>query len=230
MKKTFKSILLVLLGVFAFTCCEDVPAPYEIPDKKEKKTDQEILPTGDGTLENPYNVAGVLKFISTLQPDVESDKPVYVKGKVLNNSTDEATITQHGNMNFTMIDEGNSSNTFLAWQVMAPGNQRFTSVNDIKTGDEVIVYGKVINYKGNTPETVNRGQAYVYSINGKGSGGGEDTQTSTVVPDLMYPHLPKPKSCWLTPPMRPTQPTHCPFSYLLAMLQMLQNSMHIPSS
>jgi hypothetical protein len=179
MKKTFKSILLVLLGVFAFTCCEDVPAPYEIPDKKEKKTDQEILPTGDGTLENPYNVAGVLKFISTLQPDVESDKPVYVKGKVLNNSTDEATITQHGNMNFTMIDEGNSSNTFLAWQVMAPGNQRFTSVNDIKTGDEVIVYGKVINYKGNTPETVNRGQAYVYSINGKGSGGGEDTQTST---------------------------------------------------
>ena len=179
MKKTFKSILLVLLGVFAFTCCEDVPAPYEIPDKKEKKSDQEILPTGDGTLENPYNVAGVLKFISTLQPDVESDKPVYVKGKVLNNSTDEATITQHGNMNFTMIDEGNSSNTFLAWQVMAPGNQRFTSVNDIKTGDEVIVYGKVINYKGNTPETVNRGQAYVYSINGKGSGGGEDTQTST---------------------------------------------------
>ena len=179
MKTTFKNILLALLGVFAFTCCEDVPAPYEIPNKQEKKPDQEIIPTGDGTLENPYNVAGVLKFISTLQPDVESDKPVYVKGKVAANKTDEATITQHGNMSFTMIDEGNSTNTFLAWQVMAPGNQRFTSVNDIKTGDEVIVYGKVINYKGNTPETVNRGQAYVYSINGQGGGGGEETQSST---------------------------------------------------
>ena len=30
MKTTFKSILLALLGVFAFTCCEDVPAPYEV--------------------------------------------------------------------------------------------------------------------------------------------------------------------------------------------------------
>lgn len=179
MKKTFKSILLVMLGVFAFTCCEDVPAPYEIPNKEEKEPDQEILPTGDGTLENPYNVAGVLAFISTLQPDVESDKPVYVKGKVLVNKTDEATIIEHGNMSFTMIDEGNTSNTFLAWQVMAPGNKRFTAVSDIKAGDEVIVYGKVVNYKGNTPETVNRGQAYVYSINGQGDSGGEDPQAST---------------------------------------------------
>lgn len=179
MKKTFKSILLVMLGVFAFTCCEDVPAPYEIPNKEEKEPDQEILPIGDGTLENPYNVAGVLAFISTLQPDVESDKPVYVKGKVLVNKTDEATIIEHGNMSFTMIDEGNTSNTFLAWQVMAPGNKRFTAVSDIKTGDEVIVYGKVVNYKGNTPETVNRGQAYVYSINGQGDSGGEDPQAST---------------------------------------------------
>ncbi len=31
MKTTFRSILLATLGVFALTCCEDVPAPYEIP-------------------------------------------------------------------------------------------------------------------------------------------------------------------------------------------------------
>lgn len=179
MKTTFKSIFLILLGVFAFTCCEDVPAPYEIPGKEEKEPDKEILPSGDGTLENPYNVAGVLAYISTLQADTESPQPVYVKGKVLQNKTDEATITQHGNMSFTMIDEGNKSNTFLAWQVMAPGNQRFTSVDDIKVGDEVIVYGKVINYMGNTPETVNKGQAYVYSINGQGGGGGGETPAST---------------------------------------------------
>lgn len=167
MKKTFKNILLATLGVFAFTCCEDVPAPYEIPGTEEKVPDAEILPAGNGTLENPFNVAGVLDYISKLQADVESPQPVYVKGKVYQNSTDEATITQHGNMSFTMIDEGNKSNTFLAWQVMkGPNNGRFTAVSDIKTGDEVIVYGKVINYKGNTPETVNRGQAYVYSLNG----------------------------------------------------------------
>lgn len=170
MKKTFKSILLATLGLFAFTCCEDVPAPYEIPGTEEKVPDKEILPSGDGTLDNPFNVAGVLVYISKLQPDVESPQPVYVKGKVLQNTTDEATITQHGNMSFTMIDEGNKSKTFLAWQVYAPGNQRFNSVSQIKAGDEVVVYGKVINYKGNTPETVNKGQAYVYSINGNSEG------------------------------------------------------------
>jgi hypothetical protein len=38
MKKTFKSIILATLGVFAFTCCEDVPAPYEIPGTGKQQT------------------------------------------------------------------------------------------------------------------------------------------------------------------------------------------------
>ena len=33
-------------------------------------------------------------------------------------------------------------------------------------GAEVIIYGKLMNYKGNTPETVS-GKAYLYSLNGK---------------------------------------------------------------
>ena len=37
MKTTFKSIFLALLGVFAFTCCEDVPAPYQLPGTGEKQ-------------------------------------------------------------------------------------------------------------------------------------------------------------------------------------------------
>lgn len=171
MKTTLKNILLATLSAFAFTCCEDVPAPYQIPGTERKVPDKDIQPSGDGTFENPFNVAGVLEYISKLQADTESPQQVYVKGKVLQNSTDEATITQHGNMSFTMIDEGNKSKTFLAWQVMGPGKKKFTSTSQIKTGDEVIVCGKVINYKGNTPETVNKGQAYVYSINGNSEGG-----------------------------------------------------------
>ncbi|MBR1902398.1 MAG: hypothetical protein IJ826_05435 [Bacteroidaceae bacterium] len=171
MKTTLKNILLATLSAFAFTCCEDVPAPYQIPGTERKVPDKDIQPSGDGTFENPFNVAGVLEYISKLQADTESPQQVYVKGKVLQNSTDEATITQHGNMSFTMIDEGNKSKTFLAWQVMGPGKKKFTSTSQIKTGDEVIVCGKVINYKGNTPETVNKGQAFVYSINGNSEGG-----------------------------------------------------------
>ena len=36
----------------------------------------------------------------------------------------------------------------------------------IKVGDEVIICGKVVNYKGNTPETSSK-KAYIYSLNGK---------------------------------------------------------------
>ena len=180
MKKTFKSILIATLGVLAFTCCEDVPAPYQIPGTGEKVPDKEILPAGTGTLEDPYNVAGVVAYINTLQADTESPQAVYVKGVVQSNNTTEATISQYGNMTFTMIDEGNKSTTFTAFQVYGPEKKKFTSVNQIKTGDEVVVYGKVVNYKGNTPETVGKGAAYVYSIKGEGGGGGGQTEGTPV--------------------------------------------------
>ena len=179
MKKTLKSILFATLGVFAFTCCEDVPAPYQIPGTEEKVPDKEILPAGTGTLEDPYNVAGVVAFINTLQADTESEQAVYIKGKVASNTTTEETITKYGNMTFTMIDEGNKSTTFTAFQVYGPGNKKFTAVTEIKVGDEVVVYGKVVNYKGTTPETVGKGAAYVYSINSEG-GSGEQTEGTPV--------------------------------------------------
>ena len=179
MKKTLKSILFATLGVFAVTCCEDVPAPYQIPGTEEKVPDKEILPAGTGTLEDPYNVAGVVAFINTLQADTESEQAVYIKGKVASNTTTEETITKYGNMTFTMIDEGNKSTTFTAFQVYGPGKKKFTAVTDIKVGDEVVVYGKVVNYKGTTPETVGKGAAYVYSINSEG-GSGEQTEGTPV--------------------------------------------------
>ena len=182
MKKTFKSILFATLGVFAFTCCEDVPAPYQIPGTEEKVPDKEIQPAGTGTLEDPYNVAGVVAFINTLQADTESEQAVYIKGKVASNTTSESTITQYGNMTFTMIDEGNKSTTFTAFQVYGPGKKKFTAVTDIKVGDEVVVYGKVVNYKGTTPETVGKGAAYVYSINSENGGGGGTSSSTKETP------------------------------------------------
>lgn len=174
MKKIFKLMLLAVLGIFALASCEDVPMPYPNPNGGEQggNTDVEIAPEGDGTLASPYNVAGVIAYINSLENDTESPMAVYIKGKVANNSTSDATISQYGNMTFTMIDEGNTKATFTAFQVYGLDKKKFTSVDQIKEGDEVVVYGKVVNYKGNTPETVGKGQAYVCSIN---SQGGSDT-------------------------------------------------------
>lgn len=131
-------------------------------------------PTGDGTLESPFNVAAAVKYTTALGADVESTEAVYVKGKIKTITTTQAAIDNYGNHTFTMVDVMESSETFMAFQVYAPGNVKFTSLDQIKVGDEVVVYGKVVNYKGNTPETVGKGQAYVYSINGSTEGGGEE--------------------------------------------------------
>lgn len=170
MKKIFKLLTLALMATFALASCEDVPEPYPNPNPNENGGGEEqvVEPIGDGSLASPYNVAGVIAYINGLGADVESTEAVYIKGKVKANSTTESTISQYGNMTFTMVDEGNTTTTFTAFQVYGPDKKKFTAVDQIKEGDEVVVYGKVVNYKGNTPETVGKGQAYVVSINGAG--------------------------------------------------------------
>lgn len=166
MKKYFSLIIGAML--MGLTACENVPAPYGVNwDGEEVETIvTTVVPQGDGSLENPYNVAGVIAYINTLEADVESPKAVYVKGKISKITTKSGAVAQYGNHSFEMVDAGNPSKVFTAYQVYGPENKKFTSDDQIKVGDEVIVYGKVVNYKGNTPETVGKGAAYVYSING----------------------------------------------------------------
>ena len=127
---------------------------------------------GDGTLESPFSVAGAIKFIDGLGADVQSDKSVYVKGRV---STVETTFEgsgTYGNATFNMVDAEGSTDVFKAFQTYYLNNRKWRSGDkEVKTGDEVIVYGPVVNYKGNTPETVGKGASYIYSLNGETDGG-----------------------------------------------------------
>ncbi len=127
---------------------------------------------GDGTLDSPFSVAGAIKFIEGLGADVQSDKSVYVKGRV---STVETTFEgsgTYGNATFNMVDAEGSTDVFKAFQTYYLNNRKWRSGDkEVKTGDEVIVYGPVVNYKGNTPETVGKGASYIYSLNGETDGG-----------------------------------------------------------
>lgn len=123
---------------------------------------------GDGTLSNPYNPAGVIAYINSLGADNESPKDVYIKGTV--GSITEQYGTQYGNATFTIVEKGAEGTAFTVFRALYLGNQKYTSGDLLKEGDEVIVCGKVVNYRGNTPETA-QGKAYLYSLNGKtGSG------------------------------------------------------------
>lgn len=135
---------------------------------------------GDGTLANPFNAAAAIKAASALAADAKSDKAYYIKGKVVSIATDKDGNVQNydygtfGNATFYISDDGTATGQFYVYRALYLGNKKWTSgAGDIlKVGDEVIVYAKLTNYRGNTPETV-QGESYLYSLNGKTSEGGE---------------------------------------------------------
>ena len=90
----------------------------------------------------------------------------YAKGKI---SSIKEVSTSFGNATFNISDDGNDANFVTCFRSKFLGNQAFADENAIKTGDEVIVCGKLVNYKdkdGNeTPEF--SGNVYIYSLNGK---------------------------------------------------------------
>ena len=172
MKKIYNILMAAAIALGTFTSCEDVPMPFNNPlDYLKPDPEEEVIdPVGDGTKDSPFNVAAVLKYINTLEADVKSDKDVYITGVVT--SVKEQFGTQYGNATFNISDNDEGSNTFTCYQVYYFNNARYTKENEsnndinINEGDVVVVCGRVINFRGGTPETQGR-EAYVVSINGK---------------------------------------------------------------
>lgn len=99
-----------------------------------------------GTAEDPYSVADVLKFISTLGT-ATSTNDVYAKG-VITSITE--VNTKYGNATYKIKDE-DVENEVLVYHGLYLNGVKFTSEDQIRVGDEVVVKGKVKNYK-DTPE------------------------------------------------------------------------------
>ena len=176
MKKIANYLIALAVAAFTFTSCEDVPSPFGTVVQPDSGEEVVIEPQGSGTKSDPYNVAAALEFVSGLGADVPSDKEIYVKGFVT--GIKEQFSAQYGNAQFTMSDTKEGANTFTFFRGLYLGNKKWVEGDLLLAeGDEVIVCGKVVNYKGNTPETV-QNAAYTYSINGKTEGGGADTPTS----------------------------------------------------
>ncbi len=135
-----------------------------------------VVDNGDGSKENPYTVAGAIEYVKGLGADVESPKKVFVKGIVSTVETTYEASGTYGNATFNIVDEEGSSDVFKVFQTYYLGNVKWTKADnnpDIKEKDEVIIYGTIYNYKGNTPETVGKGASFVYSLNGVNRGGAD---------------------------------------------------------
>lgn len=125
-------------------------------------------PKGTGTLEDPFNAAAANAKCAEIGSTASSEE-YYVKGKIVSISKPE-DIKQYGNATFYISDNGNSAEEqFYVFRVKYFGGEKFTSADQIKVGDDVVVKGKLINYMDNTPELNQGGQ--MISINGKSEGG-----------------------------------------------------------
>lgn len=134
----------------------------ETPDQPIEGT-----PAGTGVENDPYNVAGALTYIQNLPADEKPEALVYTKGVI----SEVVKLGTSGSIQFKMQDK-NVNNSLLVFYCNNLGNVPFSALTDLKAGDEVVVCGKVVNFKGNTPEYAPG--AYLVSLNGKteGEGGG----------------------------------------------------------
>lgn len=124
---------------------------------------------GEGTLESPYDVAKALEVANALNDGEYTESKVYVKG-IVSSIKNASGIAKYGNIDFYISDDGkdDAETRFLVFQSLYLGGAKFTSEDQLKVGDEVVIYGKLTNYMGNTPETEGKGQTFIYSLNGKG--------------------------------------------------------------
>ena len=125
--------------------------------------------TGEGTQASPYDAAKAHNVAATLA-DGEKITGVYVKGKI----TEITEVsTSYGNATYYITDETGAAK-FYVYRGYALGNVKFTSEDEIKVGDEVLVYGDLMNYKGNSPQL---GQGnYIVELNGGAGDGGNDPE------------------------------------------------------
>lgn len=180
MKKILYSVFALAMATFTLTSCEDVPMPYDDPNSSEGGSGGGgtvvVEPTGQGTVDDPYNVAAAINIVSALEGTTDASvktDPIYVKGIIT--SISQVETSQYGNANYYISDDVNGTNKIYIFQSYYLGNKKFTSTDQIKEGDEVVVYGPFYNYQGNTPETVGKGSSYIYSLNGQTAG--SDTPT-----------------------------------------------------
>ena len=178
MKRTINYLIALAITAFTFTSCEDVPSPFGNilpPDNGEKVV---VEPTGSGTAADPYNVAAVLEFVSGLGADTQSSDAVYIKGIV--SEVQEVDVSgTYGNATYYISDDADGkANKFMIYRGFGLGGKKFNEgATPVKAGDNVIIKSKVVNYKGNTPETVSN-NCIIVELNGVKDEGGDTPQPS----------------------------------------------------
>ncbi len=104
----------------------------------------------------------VEQAVAVLTSDAETTDVVYVTGKI--SQIDEVS-TQFGNATYYISDDGTTANQLQVFRGRYLNNEKFTSEDQIKVGDDVKIAGVLTNYKKNDTVTKEVTNSYIVSLN-----------------------------------------------------------------
>lgn len=146
MKKYIFSVLMAAMAAFTFSSCEDVPEPYTLPIQPAGPGNTD--PNQKGSESNPYTVA---EAIALIKAGTAPSTAVCVKGKI-------TAVTffneAYSSLSYNIADEG-SSDVIEVYSGKGKDGANFSSKDDLKVGQTVVVNGIVKAFTKNDGTIVN---------------------------------------------------------------------------
>ena len=146
MKKYIFSVLMAAMAAFTFSSCEDVPEPYTLPTKPAGPGNTD--PNQKGSESNPYTVT---EAIALIKAGTAPSTAVCVKGKITAVTFFNAT---YSSLSYNIADEG-SSEVIEVYSGKGKDGANFSSKDDLKVGQTVVVKGIVKAFTKNDGTIVN---------------------------------------------------------------------------
>lgn len=137
---------MAAMAAFTFSSCEDVPEPYTLPTKPE--TPGNTDPNQKGSESNPYTVTEAIALIKT---GTAPSTAVCVKGKITAVTFFNAT---YSSLSYNIADE-DSSDVIEVYSGKGKDGANFSSKDDLKVGQTVVVKGIVKAFTKNDGTIVN---------------------------------------------------------------------------
>ena len=137
---------MAAMAAFTFSSCEDVPEPYTLPTQPAGPGNTD--PNQKGSESNPYTVA---EAIALIKAGTAPSTAVCVKGKI-------TAVTffneAYSSLSYNIADEG-SSDVIEVYSGKGKDGANFSSKDDLKVGQTVVVKGIVKTFTKNDGTIVN---------------------------------------------------------------------------
>lgn len=137
---------MAAMAAFTFSSCEDVPEPYTLPTQPAGPGTTD--PNQKGSESNPYTVA---EAIALIKAGTAPSTAVCVKGKITAVTFFNAT---YSSLSYNIADEG-SSEVIEVYSGKGKDGANFSSKDDLKVGQTVVVKGIVKAFTKNDGTIVN---------------------------------------------------------------------------